>query len=555
MRSVLAGKSRTLVLRCCCLVVLGLLSAGMPPALPLAGAAAQAPEVVDVILLVDTTGSMKGRGELTRGDIWDEVLDYVLQLVDTFEVDTHIAVVPFDRGPRYDRTYPPAPDPPRLSSTVLTESERENVKEHLRGLPVDGLNTWIYESLQAVIGQLEVWRTADERMHQQHIYLVTDGFDTGPQRGLGVDGIIDLFKAARTGNPHLFLMYWDAGGYLSPEDAEKLLNSGVRVLRGIVTVETPVLDLGMLLPGTERSVDLEFLSTIDTVWGSEARLHVDEASGLTLSPAAIELQQRVPITVQAAADPGLGGAQEAILRIEAAEQDLIISPAAIAVVYELPVLAPTHTPTTVPTPTRTRTPRPTSTSTRTPTSTPTEAPTPTPRPLILVNPDRIDFGTLKVGDPAPAVFDRERTVEFTFGSEAQRQGVRILAAIEVDDPAPVPAAIPGEIYLRTYSQPRQSDAVEATADDTTITVGLHLPGRLFSDLRPGRKHVLSGKVTLRTDPAAHLKWADQGPPAHVPWSLTIDVPPRSLPIWLWLLPVGLTVGLILIRRLRRRARS
>ena len=190
-----------------------------------------------------------------------------------------------------------------------------------------------------------------------------------------------------------------------------------------------------------------------------------------------------------------------------------------------------------------------------PTSTPTEAPTPTPRPLILVNPDSIDFGTLEIGEPAPLVFDRERALEFTFGSEAQRQDVRIVAAIEVDAPVPVPAAIPSELYLRSYGQPHQSGRVEATADQAAITVGLHLPGTLFSDLRPGRKYVLSGKVTLRTDPAARLKWADQGPPPHVPWSLTIHVRPRPLPTWLWFLPAGLIVGVILVRRLRRRARS
>jgi hypothetical protein len=555
MRVVLERRPPALVVHCFCLVVLCLLFAGIPPALPQAGATAQAPEVVDVILLVDTTGSMKGRGELTRGDIWDEVLDYVLQLVDTFDVGTNIAVIPFDRGPRYDRTYPSTPDPPRMSSAVLTESEREKVKEHLRSLPVDGLNTWIYESLQAATTQLEVWRAGDDRTHEQHIFLVTDGLDGGPHRDLGVDGIIDLFRAARTDNPYLYLMYWDAAGLMSPEDAEKLVASGARVIRGIVTVETLILDLGVLPPDAERSVELEFFSTIDSLWGSEVRLHMDEASGLTVSPAAIELQQRVTITIQAVADHGLSGAQEAILSIEASAQDKIISPAAIAVVYEWLVLTPTHTPTATPTPTPTGTPRPTSTSTRTPTSTPTAAPTPTPRPLILVSPDRIDFGTLEVSESAPVVFDRERALEFTFGSEAQRLGVRIMAAVEVDGSAPVPVVIPSQAYLRSHGQPRQSDKVEATADEATITVGLHLPGTLFSDLPPGMKYTLSGKVTLRTDPAARLKWADQGPPPHVPWFLTIQTRPRPPSAWLLLLPVGLIGGLILVRRLYRRSRS
>ena len=78
-----------------------------------------------------------------------------------------------------------------------------------------------------------------------------------------------------TGTPYEFHVRPGKG-----EDAEKLLSSGVRVLTGIVTVETRMLDLGVLPPSAERSVELEFFSTIDSVWGSEVRLRLDEAYGI-----------------------------------------------------------------------------------------------------------------------------------------------------------------------------------------------------------------------------------------------------------------------------------
>jgi hypothetical protein len=348
--------------------------------------AAQPPEVTDVIILIDATGSMVGRGD-SIGNIWSEVLGYVLSLVDALPQGTRIAIVPFDSGPRRDLTYPASPPGSlEVQPVVLDGNTRQTTKAHIRALPVEGQNTWIYESLGASLEQMKRWQESDPtRTHRQCLFLYTDGQDNGPHSHLGIDGIVELFKAVETDMPFLYAVYGDIGFHLSPDEKTELEKQGIVVTTGIperrVVVETPELDFGDLSVNEEGvSRDILFSSDAPTVWGTSVEIEVEGPAILSVSPQNISLQERVPIQLRSAAGGLNPGVYRARLLLRSQEPDVVIQPPAIIILFSWPEPPPTQTPTSEPTATPTPTPKPTATPTPTPTVTPRPSPTPTPPP-------------------------------------------------------------------------------------------------------------------------------------------------------------------------------
>lgn len=411
MRSGVILKFPALMLYCCLLLAL-LLSIILSAALPWAMARAQPPEVVDVIILVDTTESMIGRGD-TIGDIWDEVLDYILSLVDILPAGINIAVIPFDTGPRLDRSYPPLPEGVTdIRMVVLDEVERERIKAYLHALPVDGQNTWIYESLEFALDQMKKLQERDPiRTHSQRLYLYTDGRDTGPHRELGIKGIIELFKGVKTDLPFLYAFYADIREKLPPKEKEELEDAGIIVFTGIpkrhVYLKTEQLNFGDLSVSRQASMNIEFSSMAEPpVWGTEVNIRIEVAETLPISfhrdkiihKGKIILKEQVPITLRVVGELPAGN-WTAKLFLKPVEKDIIIEPRPIIdISFSWPTPTPTNTPTATPTetpiPTPTHTPTPSPTSTPTSTPTPTATPTPIPPPaLILKFPgDKVDFG-------------------------------------------------------------------------------------------------------------------------------------------------------------------
>lgn len=485
MRSGLELKFPARVSYCCFLLAL-LLSIILPLAWPQSEVQAQAPEIVDVILLVDTTGSMRGRGD-SVGDIWDEVLDYILSLVDVLPAGCNVAVIPFDSGPRWDRTYPSLPKGvTEIMPVLLDEVARQEIKAHLRALPVDGQNTWIYESVESALERMRRWQEDPTRVHRQSLFLYTDGRDNGPQADLGIEGIIDLLEGAKTDMPFLYAFYGDIRHHLPPEDKKKLEQAGIVVTAGVperhVLVETPDLDFGDLSVSPEGvSRDIVFSSTAPTVWGAEVRIRIEGPVTLSVSPETIRLRERVPIELKVAPGGLMPGLQRARLVLDPVEEDIVIEPPTINLSFSWPTPTPTSTPT--PTPTYTPTPTATFTPTRTPTATPTHTPTPTPTPTpppppaltLRIPGNRVDFGDIDD-------LTGGKSIAFDVSSSSPRE--EPLAIKEVRFPE-----LPGlKMTLSPTTIPPQSD--------TSVTLLISAPSQLDPDTYEGRIVFASGQGVI-----------------------------------------------------------
>jgi len=480
----------------------------MSVALPQAIVHAQPPEVTDVILLIDTTGSMRGRGD-GIGDIWEEVLGYVLGLVDVLQVGINVAVIPFDMGPRFDRTYPPLPEgSTEIDPVVLDEMVRERIKAHLRGLPVDGQYTWIYESLESALNQMRRWQAADPtRIHRQSLFLYTDGKDNGRHRALGIDGIIELFEAAKTDMPFLYAVYSDIRYHLSPQDREKLepipwivVTAGIPERR--VVVRTPDLDFGDLSVSPEGiSRDIIFSSTALTVWGSEVHVRIEGPATLSVSPDVICLQEQVPIKLRVAPGGLMPGIQIARLILDPVEEDITIEPPTINLSFSWPTPTPTNTPTATPT----NTPIPTSTHTPTLTPTPTPIP-PTPTP---VPPTSTPIPPTPTPTPAPALILKFPGDKVDFGDfDDLREGKSISFNVSSSSPQAEPLTVS---EVRFPELPELKIALNPTVippqGETLVTLVISAP----TQLEPGRTYgghmILTSRKEVIISPKAEIPFS------------------------------------------------
>lgn len=460
--------------------------------------AAQAPPVEDYVILVDTTGSMVGHGD-SIGDIWDEVLGYILDTVETLPKNGRVAIIPFDTGPRLDRAYPAA-EGEWVPPASLTKAEREAIEEHLRQLPVDGQNTWIYESLEYAIDLLHHWQGQEpDRRHLQRIFLYTDGRDNGPHRELGVEGIVELFRAAHTDMPYLYTVYRDLGDNLTAQEKQRIEEvEGMDVVERVtyhVNVRENLLDLGVL--GVDRkkvTVQVDLASEYEGVWGSPVQMTLQGAEGLALVETEQRLVPEMPLEVEVVASELVPGEGDGRLVFQSQAGDIVIDPASVRVVYSVPTPTPTMTPTSTSTPSLT----PSATSTASPTPTATAAPTATPTPTPALGRLTVRWGGVEGTDRK--ALGRPENGEYVTHTLACR-----LEWDKGDPPAEVrvrPQLPDSELGQKLSEARLWVDAGDGpkreavlSSDDEAVVVGLALPEAAWDQFGPGR-HVMTFPVSL-----------------------------------------------------------
>ena len=503
-----AGDNRVVAKTLSWFVVFGLCLAGLLGPLQVAAAQGQSAEVDDVLILVDITGSMKGRGD-GIGDIWDEVLVHIIGLVDVLPAESQVAIVPFDSGIRFDQTYLPLP----LGSTEIEPVTleypriREQIKAHLRALPVDGQNTWIYESLEAALALMKGWQAADPaRVHRQLLFLYTDGQDNGPHRDLGIAGIVRLFEAARTDMPYLYAVYGDIRYHLPPQDRRALEQAGIVVTAGIpkrpVVVLTHDLDFGDLSQSPQGvSREITFSSTSPTVWGTEVRLRIEGDGPVTLVPETIRLTERVRILLKPAPGGMTPGFHTARLVLVAVEEGIVIEPPTINLTFHWATPTPTDTSTATATVTRPATPTSSATATATltatptPTITPTSSPTPSPtvKPTVTVTPT-------PTRTPLPALVLELPEPVLNFGNvDNPDDGVSISLSVSSTSSQAEPLTI-SQVRFPTSSEVTVTLEPVLIPPQATVSVTLTLNG--IDSLSPG---TYDGEVVFTSRPGVEIR--------------------------------------------------
>lgn len=297
------------------------------PAAFAADANASQPVTHDVLVLIDVTTSMVS--DEGGGPVWTSVSESLKDLVDHLAPGTNIALVPFDRGPDLRLAYPPM-DGELLHPGVISGEIIDELRAHIAALPMDGQGTYIYESVEFALGQLARWRDGTPDVTRvQTLILYTDGDDNGPHAVAGVAGLAALVGQARAAGTPLSVVYHDVKSLLSAEDTRVLTAAGVQVASRdrmpSVAIETLVLPLGRLEPGTSVEAELRLTSAFSDAFGRRVEGTLSGPEGVSFSPLNSTLSPRMTVELSIGEGATLG-AGSIRLRLHSADNDFSVAP-------------------------------------------------------------------------------------------------------------------------------------------------------------------------------------------------------------------------------------
>ncbi|MEI2617803.1 MAG: vWA domain-containing protein [Thermomicrobiales bacterium] len=470
-----------------------------------AGRAAQAAQGRDVIILLDTTVSMKGEGG--TANIWDEVRNRVSRQISYLGDDVHFALIPFADGPRIKGIWPPQSNDPTATFQLSpsTEQTRKEADEFLSGMTPDGRGTYICESLEYAIQKLADWSAGQgggDRI--QTIYLYTDGDEEGEQcRQNFAESLAKIFNSKSGEYPYLNTVYVDLGKQIS--DADKVIIEqapGITIVPNIpdvISISDDPIDLGNLYDhptGVTISLTLKSGAPVSNGVARGAVLNILPANlGITFAPTTINLTQPMNITFTASGNL-VRGQYNGVLRLNPIQDNWVFANNSIPITFTWQPPEPTAT---IP-PTATLVPLTPTPVPPTPTPVP---PTPTPTPVAGITIDRQgggDLGTVTAGSDTP--LSGTSTLIVTFDDEALRQNAGVDLRTTIGD-----AADSGRFWLidPETSQPRDTITVTANGratasvevgyDITPPSSGRFIPG---SSKQPAVVAVTSGNATIAT---------------------------------------------------------
>ncbi len=548
---------------CCRLLIVAALILPVaydPPSLALAQS--QATPVVDTIIVLDTTASMRGIGG--SKNIWDQVRATVLALLEALPDGTRVAVVPFDQGPRLNRAFPPLPaGSTDLQPKPLDAQVRAELQSYFDRLSADGQRTWIYEAVEYGLNRLRDWQTADPNTpHWPSLFLYTDGLDNGPHADTDMGNIARLYQDARADLPFLYGFYGDVGEQLSQEARTKLAEAGIEVTSGLPTrtanVQPATLDFGELAPGAEVTRTLRFDSRTPTVYGSLVHARLDTTAPVSLTLTTFPLRETVVIGLKPMGLPQPGPHQARLL-LSAGDGDLSINPPLVEVLFQWPM--PTATPT--PSPPATEAPLPpTATSTPNP-PTPTAAPTldtASPARVVAIGSnDRLPVVLASydlTAAPLPPVETLliTRALRLDWRVDRDDPAATLSAYIELDRAIPVNLHVPESAYLQTRPDGAPAARLELQPDDLSLIISLAVPRSQLEALGYGH-HPIRGRVVLQathTEVRGSVSPRPESGSYEIPFVLEVS---RALPAALWVtigfgvLVIGVIGGIPLYLRL------
>jgi hypothetical protein len=342
-----------------------LLAAGLAcatPAVPAAEASDSVGVARDVIVLLDITGSMRGGGtDQTARDIWDQVVEKLIQQVNDLPDGSSLAIVPFDAGPRLARVWPAAQKSAsaQIQLGALDGRTRDTAINHIKGLVPDGATTGICDSLEYALKQMSGWRAQQSNAQRvETVFIYTDGLDNGRCKDNFVKRLVTVFKGAITDNPFLYGVYIDLNGRLKPADIGPLTDAGFSIntsLPDFIDVAPGPTDLAAALldpDGTDlvlhlsgEALNRKLTARVDLLSGS---------AGLVITPGEITLAAEVTIhlTATQAIAPG-GHAAAIVLAPITGNYQFTNSTTEFLYQGPIPTPLPTLGPTPVPAPIRT----------------------------------------------------------------------------------------------------------------------------------------------------------------------------------------------------------
>ncbi len=154
------------------------------------------PDQTRVVFLLDTSGSMEGRGN-SVANIFPKVKGAMLRGMRANTAPGSVELLTFDQGPQ-------------KRSSFAWPAERATFERTVNTLSAPGANTWLYSSMEALFSGLEKQDQAATT-----VYVVTDGLDNNPSKAATIDTALSVFDGLR--GP-LDKLYYVALGQRIPPD-------------------------------------------------------------------------------------------------------------------------------------------------------------------------------------------------------------------------------------------------------------------------------------------------------------------------------------------------
>ncbi|MBI4497984.1 MAG: VWA domain-containing protein [Chloroflexi bacterium] len=437
------------------------------------------PATLEAIILLDVTGSMRGEGPGAR-DIWDQVVEKVVEQLGSFSDGTQFAIVPFDAGPRHRAIWlnPPAqPDAP-LSLTALDATTRPAAISYVRALVPDGQSTWICDAFEYTLRQLQASRAghpAGTRM--QAVFLYTDGLDNGKCAGNFATRMVEIFNAHTADFPFLYTAYIDLNEHLSSE-AIATIGQGtedrIRVNQGIpeiLEIDPTSLALGNLATFPQGvEVTLRVKGRLPDSPPSTAAVAILPADlGLRVEPVSVTLAPAMKLTITAgkALDPR---SSPATLRLQPAQDHILLANGGnVALTFSW--------------------------------QPPTPTPTPVPQAKVGVATEGdLHLGAVEAGSDQPLTGTRRVLLSFDAAARSQRSPVEVQALLQGEEQV-------DQFWLALPDGQRAARRV-VPPDEATLTVGYRIDASTSGRFWPGRER-RAATVSV-SSPSALIEGAAEG---------------------------------------------
>jgi von Willebrand factor type A domain len=286
------------------------------------------PSQARVVFLLDTSGSMEGRGN-SVANIFPRIKGAMLRGMRANTAPGSVELLTFDQGPRR-----------RLSFAWPTE--RGSFERTVNTLTAPGANTWLYSSMQALFSSL-----GSQPQAATTVYVITDGLDNNPSRAATLDTALAAFNTVR--GPLDKLYYVGLGQKIPAEIQNRFAQTTFARTISLPAGKAPdltsvALSPGVVTVGTDGSFPFQH--------PGEAALTLESGS---IGGAAVEIRnpsapgQRVSLGIKGTVPAGsvgymcarIGGVrQNVLLRFVADTPPLNAAPAPVDVLGTLLLLNP-----------------------------------------------------------------------------------------------------------------------------------------------------------------------------------------------------------------------
>jgi hypothetical protein len=172
------------------------------------------------VILFDVSRSMIGEGDGMGIDIFVIAKNAAIQTVENMDLNTHLIILPFDRGLK----------PQKMESSLRSPDDVKKTIDFIDHLNVEGVETWLtrsYEDAVKIMADLKS-KFGDLKDKELEILIFTDGHGNHAL-DVDIDNFIKIYDLRRVDFPHLFTKFYSYRKTFSDAEIKKLEEHSIPV--------------------------------------------------------------------------------------------------------------------------------------------------------------------------------------------------------------------------------------------------------------------------------------------------------------------------------------